>query len=554
MASRIEVELTSHDAARGEWTWRAVGARHPRGTVPASLVWEGASVGDVARAEIARRLDGIEILSLARPDVAPPRTDRIDIVGSGRAEPPVTIQTVRRERRPGARGTHDRDGRPRQDRRAERRGRPGSNRDQHDQHDQSARAEGATPQRSRRRDARPAQPEAPAAPRLRPRDTHRRAFLESVIPEHRPIAEALVRGGMPEVRAAIARDREAAAHEGRAPAPEEATLKIAEDLLPRVRTATWLDRADAALAIANTVALRDLRSVVASVDPSSKDPSVLDKATTLREVLNRRIAESIERWHAELREAVESGRTVRALRLASRLPDPSARIPDDVERALVEAVDRELIPDTPPERWMVLIDAIANSPIRRAVTATGLPEAAPAELVELAKEQAGRIPSLGRLLGVTMPAPPKPEILARVPKTSRKPRQGSTQRDDAGRGHAESTDAGAATGARQAEPQSLATPDDTLVGAQPEPADAEPDTSTRDIDPATTVAVDETVSAPSPHPAGPHDELAAADAVRDVEDHTIGEPEAAAPSHIDEAVPGDDPSDVSAAEATPTHD
>jgi hypothetical protein len=418
MASRIDIELTSHDADRGEWTWRAAGARNPKGTVPASLVWEGAKVGDVARAEVVRTLDGIGIVSLAPPPQPTAPTNRIELVGTRRDGPTTAaVATARTERRrprateqphEHARRTGDRAGAG-----------PGDRRD-------------ATPTQGDRREhrrepRRRPQPSASAhaassAPRLRPRDTHRRALLESTIPEHRPIAEALLRGGMPEVRAAIARDREAAAAEGRAPAPEEATLKIAEDLLPKVRVATWLDRAEAALPIAETLALRDLRSVVASVDPSSKDPRVLDYAATLRAVLDRRVAAEIDRWLDELRAALAAGRTVRALRLASRLPDPSARLPEDLQRDLVAAADRELVPDTPAERWMVLIDAISASPVRRAVTVTALPADAPPELNELAREHAGRIPSLGARLGVSMPAPPKPEILARVPKTSRKPR------------------------------------------------------------------------------------------------------------------------------------
>jgi|GEM_PF-1508427 len=417
MASKINVELTSHDAERAEWTWRAAGARNPRGTVPASLVWEGAKVGDVARAEIARTLDGFEILSLVPPRPSDAPDNRIEVVGSGREEPAVTVRTVQRRQR---------SERPRAHREAPA---PGARRNQQQQREQGA---ATTPPRegSRLRARRSAPAPSGGQPvRLYPRDVHRKAFLASVIPEHRPIAEALVRGGMPEVRKAIARDRDEAAAQGRPAAPEEATLKIAEDLLPRARVAIWLDRAEAALPVAEQLALRDLRSVVAAVDPASEDPRVLEYATTLRGVLERRVAAETERWISEIRAALAANRTVRALRLAARLPDPSARLPEDLVVALLEATNRELVPETPHDRWMVLIDAVANSPIRRQVQAAGLPEDAPPELLELAREHAGRIPSLGALLGVTMAAPPKPEILAKVPRVSRRPRKEGSGRD-----------------------------------------------------------------------------------------------------------------------------
>ncbi len=404
MASKIEVELTSHDAERDEWTWRAAGARQPRGIVPAALVWDGARVGDVARAEIQRRLDGIEVVSLTPPPQPETRGERIEVRGRAADEPAITVRTLRRER-------------PR--RRPSGAAAGSEHRSQAPSHGTPRREE--RPSRARRQPS-PAPAPQEQVPRLRPRDTHRRAFLDSVIPEHRPIAEALLRGGLPAVRAAIARDREEALAQGRPAAPEEATLKIAEDLLPRARVALWLDRAEAALPIADTVALRDLRSVVASVDPASRDARVLEYATTLRGVLERRVALELERWLTDLRDALAGGRTVRALRLSARLPDPSAKLPEELQHQLVEVVNRELVEDTPPERWMVLIDAIANSPIRRLVAVTGFPRGASPELDELAREYAGRIPSLGSVLGVAMAAPPKPDVRAKVPQASRRPR------------------------------------------------------------------------------------------------------------------------------------
>ncbi len=57
MSRRIDIELTS-SRDDGSWTWRAAGAREPRGTLEGALVPGGAQVGDVLRAEIDGYLDG----------------------------------------------------------------------------------------------------------------------------------------------------------------------------------------------------------------------------------------------------------------------------------------------------------------------------------------------------------------------------------------------------------------------------------------------------------------------------------------------------------------
>ena len=87
---RIEIELTS---ARpdGTWTWRAAGAKQPKGTLDAAVLPGGAKVGDVLRAEADIDIDGITVRSAVpatpKKGAAP---ERIEIIGSGRDEPPVT--------------------------------------------------------------------------------------------------------------------------------------------------------------------------------------------------------------------------------------------------------------------------------------------------------------------------------------------------------------------------------------------------------------------------------------------------------------------------------
>src|SRR5689334_3983958 len=125
MSRRIELELTS---ARpdGIWTWRAAGAREPRGVVDGGLLPAGAKVGDVLRAEADFDGDGITVISVLAPKGARKEPERIELLGSPAAFDPVTQTLVakrdrprrdgdredRRPRRDGERGDSDR-GRPR---------------------------------------------------------------------------------------------------------------------------------------------------------------------------------------------------------------------------------------------------------------------------------------------------------------------------------------------------------------------------------------------------------------------------------------------------------
>ncbi|MGH3155533.1 MAG: hypothetical protein ACRDNF_02990, partial [Streptosporangiaceae bacterium] len=61
----------------GNWTWRAAGAKQPKGVVDGTLVPSGQAVGAVLRAEVEIGLDGIEILTLsaAKPARSPEKAE-----------------------------------------------------------------------------------------------------------------------------------------------------------------------------------------------------------------------------------------------------------------------------------------------------------------------------------------------------------------------------------------------------------------------------------------------------------------------------------------------
>ena len=94
---RIEIELTSQ-RDDGTWTWRAAGARRPKGEVSGDLVPDAAAVGSVLKAEVDGGLDGLEILALFAPRARPEPSGRLELIGGG-AGPLVTTALVSGSRR-----------------------------------------------------------------------------------------------------------------------------------------------------------------------------------------------------------------------------------------------------------------------------------------------------------------------------------------------------------------------------------------------------------------------------------------------------------------------
>ncbi len=93
MSRRIDIELTSK-SGDGSWTWRAAGARQPKGVVDAALVPADEAVGAVLRAEVEIGLDGIEVLALSsvKPVRSEEKTDgRIEVVGTPKRAPDVSV-------------------------------------------------------------------------------------------------------------------------------------------------------------------------------------------------------------------------------------------------------------------------------------------------------------------------------------------------------------------------------------------------------------------------------------------------------------------------------
>ncbi len=463
MARRIEIELTSK-LQDGGYTWRAAGARQPKGVVDAGLVPDGAAVGEVYRAEVESGIDGVEVQSiLPRKQATPldPRGERIQVIGTPKSEPDIQVTLASkkgrrsdgpRERgrgdergprpprgpREGARGAaagadrgrpEGRSDRARPDRpagaeRAARAGAPSSSGGvgRSDRPDRAASGRtstgrpgsergGADRGRSDRRDTR-RPPEMPTS------TVYRNAMLATLRPEQLPIAEQLLRGGLPAVRQAIDEQNRASAAQGRPIVAPETILTIAEDLLPLTSLAAWKDRAAAAQQMGATIRVRDLRAVVTSARTVTLDEEGRATLKDLQGKLHVKTEELRVLWVKRIESALDDNRVADALETVSRAPDPGTRCPAELATRLAEAASAALTADLPPQAWNSLLEAVVASPVRRSVKPVGIP--AHEECQAAAVRAAGHVPALAKLLGMRIPPPPPPSAAKRPALSGRR--------------------------------------------------------------------------------------------------------------------------------------
>jgi hypothetical protein len=408
VARRIEIELTS-SRDDGSWTWRAAGAKQPKGDLDGAIVPSGAKVGDVLRVDAEFEIEGITIVGVVASKDKRAEPERLELLGPSQPPPGVTTSLTGKSER---RGRPDRD-RPDRDR-PDRRDR-GERADRPDRGTRGPRERAGRPPRERprasERTERPPKPETPAKPKprkLSPASTYRNAVLEALPPERRAVAEQLLRGGLPAVRQAIDAQNAAAKEAGQPTISTEPLLALAEELLPALKAAEWRDRAEAAAEHADDIALRDLRSIVATAEGGARDESGRELVVKLREALERRTNAERDQWTGDMTSALDEGRLVRALRISARPPDPSTKVPSELATRLSEAASEAMAADASKERWLTLLEAVAASPIRRSVKPAGLPAEPGDELLAAAKAAAGRIPALAPMLGIDMPPPPRP--------------------------------------------------------------------------------------------------------------------------------------------------
>jgi hypothetical protein len=439
MSRRIELELTSN-RGDGTWTWRAVGAREPKGILNGTLLPGDAKVGDTHRAEADFDLDGITVLSVLPAKGARKEAAKLELMGSSKPFEPV-LQTLAAKGSGPRRDFGDRADRPPRGDRPDRPPRgprpegaagdrpPRGPRTEGDRPPRGPRPEGDRPARGPRpegdrgpRQARPPFAEAPQKPkakRLRAGKTHRNAVLAALPEEHKPIAEQVLRGGIPAVRQALSEQNDALKAAGQSEIKPAGVLQLAETLLPSLRVAEWLDRAEAAKADVQELDLRDLRSVVVAGDEPivAREESTRALAADLKAALNLRQENEHSDWLGEITDSIKTGKSIRALRLSSRPPKAGVRFPPELSVQLAAATITTLSPDAGSDRWVAVLDALAFSPVRNQVVPTGIPANPSEELQSTVKRLARQLPAIAAMFGVDAPA----GSTGRAPRPARKP-------------------------------------------------------------------------------------------------------------------------------------
>ena len=432
MSRRIEIEITSLNGDVA--TWRAAGAKLPKGVLSAALVPGGPVVGSVYRADVEQFMEGMEVLSVMAPKTASPldpRKERIELIVSEKSTPDVTVTYASKGRGPrrdsDERGESRRDGakrgaRPGAKERSSERGprpdrpsgdRPASERGPRPDRPRTERPRGDRPGGERR----PGRERTgvPGAPPVA--TTFRNAFLATLSPEQLPVAEQLLRGGMPSVRTAVAEQNKNATAQGR-PTIDPGTIdRIAEDLLPKTTLAMWKDRAAGALGAGKELRLRDLRAVVTSAKTTNLDDEARTQLKELQGALTTRLEILRTQWTERLDAAMKSNNVAEALRLVARPPDMSTRVSSETATALVALVSAALTADQNVATWTELVNLTVETSIRRNVKPQGIP--ADESCRALAVKNAGAIPEFAKLLGMKVPPPPPPTRAPHRPTTRR---------------------------------------------------------------------------------------------------------------------------------------
>ena len=433
MSRRIDIELTSN-RQDGTWTWRAAGAKSPKGVVNSSLLSSTAKTGDVVKVEADFDIDGISVLSVVQMREKGQRGNMLEMLASEKSFTPVTQKLAEKPKsdRKGGRDTKGkrdgdtRPGRPPRDPNAPKR--PESTRPDGTTGRPTRPARPARPDRPSRPHftAPPEMPKRPTAKRLKPKHVHRTAVLETLPVEQRGVAERALEGGIKAVRDAVKIQNDQLRKDGKPEVPSDGLISMAQNLLPKLRVADWLDKAEAAKSDLATLDLRDLRSVVVA----SEDPMVMRDETTralageLKVALKDRQDAAQTLWLSDIVDALKVGRTVRALKMTSEPPKAGQPFPSELGAKLAAAAVAGLTTETAPDRWIALLEALAFSPIRAQVKLTTMPQQPSEALLATVKRLAPLLPQIAALFGIVVapgmsaPRPLRPTRPVRVKPNS----------------------------------------------------------------------------------------------------------------------------------------
>ncbi|MEN9746126.1 MAG: hypothetical protein RL729_598 [Actinomycetota bacterium] len=390
MSKRIDIELTSN-RGDGTWTWRAAGAKTPKGTLNGSILDASAKTGDTIKVEAEFDLDGVEILSLVKTKEKAVRGNLLQIIGSEKEFQPVTqkLADKSKDRKP----KRDGDRKPRRD---------GDKRPPRD----GAEGEKSGDRRPRRPSftAPPELPKRPAAKRLKPKRVHRAAVLDTLPVEQRGVAERALTGGIKAVRDAVKEQNEQLKKEGKPLVPADGLISMAQELLPKLRVAEWLDKAEAAKADIELLDLRDLRQVVVGADDPMvvRDETTRSLATELKAALKTRQEFEQTRWLEDIKSALAVSRVIRALKISSEPPKAGQPFPADLGAQLATAASASLASETAPDRFSAVLEAIAFSPVRGQVKLAAAPPTTNEAMLSTVKRVAPLVPQIASVFGITV--------------------------------------------------------------------------------------------------------------------------------------------------------
>ena len=390
MSKRIDIELTSN-RGDGTWTWRAAGAKTPKGTLNGAILDAGAKTGDTLKVEAEFDLDGVEILSLVKTKEKSVRGNILEILGSEKEFQPVTqkLADKSKDRKP----KRDGDRKPRRD--GDKRPPRGG-----------AEGEKSGDRRPRRPSftAPPELPKRPAAKRLKPKRVHRAAVLDTLPVEQRGVAERALTGGIKAVRDAVKEQNELLKKEGKPLVPAEGLISMAQELLPKLRVAEWLDKAEAAKADIELLDLRDLRQVVVGADDPMvvRDETTRALATELKAALKTRQEFEQTRWLEDIKSALAVSRVIRALKISSEPPKAGQPFPADLGAQLAAAASASLSSETAPDRFSAVLEAIAFSPVRGQVKLAAVPPTPNEAMLSTVKRVAPLVPQIASMFGITV--------------------------------------------------------------------------------------------------------------------------------------------------------
>ena len=436
MSRRLDIELTSN-RQDGTWTWRAAGAKSPKGVVDGSLLSSSAKTGDVLKVEADFDIDGISVLSVVQMREKGQRGNMLEMLASEKSFTPVTQKLAEKpksDRKGGrdAKGKRDGDNRP---------GRPPRDPNA-PKRPASTRPDGTTgrPTRPARPSrphftAPPEMPKRPTAKRLKPKHVHRTAVLETLPVEQRGVAERALEGGIKAVRDAVKLQNDQLRKDGKPEVPSDGLISMAQNLLPKLRVADWLDKAEAAKSDLATLDLRDLRSVVvASEDPMVvRDETTRALASELKVALKERQDAAQTLWLSDIVDALKIGRTVRALKMTSEPPKAGQPFPSELGAKLAAAAVAGLTTETAPDRWIALLEALAFSPIRGQVKLATMPQQPTDALLATVKRLSPLLPQIATLFGIEVapglsaPRPLRPTRPVRVKPNSAQVKPVSTE-------------------------------------------------------------------------------------------------------------------------------